>query len=243
MRNVMNKDLSDTLLEAARRLQDAQIFNASTQLPSNFQVVPLNLATALLEVNAFKVSIPFKSVYFMKSEWEDAEIFLKPMTNDQNQGALRLNPKDTLNFENAINGCFLYWTSNAPSANQVLNLTKAYLLFAVDAVLRPATIARVFGNVFTDNYATFSTAKITLAATTPTALTYAGTVVGRQSSVIQNNTGADLYLGTSIVTNAAANFGYKLAAGDSYIWKNSSILYGYSVAGGDVNVMTETNLV
>ncbi len=79
---------------------------------------------------------------------------------------------------------------------------------------------------------------VTLSATTEIALL--GVDATRKNGLVQNNTGAILYVGPTGLTNSGATIGIAIAVGGSLIWNNTAALFGYSVAGGTAVAISET---
>lgn len=78
----------------------------------------------------------------------------------------------------------------------------------------------------------------TLVAATAAVISPADT--NRKTSLLQNKTGASLWVGPSTVTSAGATRGIEVAPDQTFTWKNPTALSGYSVGGGVVVEMEET---
>ena len=74
--------------------------------------------------------------------------------------------------------------------------------------------------------------RVTLSAATAGIIAPADSL--RKVATLYNDSGADIFIGDSTVTNAGATKGIPFPNGTILYWKNTGNLYGYSVAGGNV---------
>ena len=61
----------------------------------------------------------------------------------------------------------------------------------------------------------------------------------RKVSIIENKTGADLFIGSDNTVNATTNEGIKVPSGGIIEWRNTGELWGFSVGGGKVSRLEE----
>jgi hypothetical protein len=78
------------------------------------------------------------------------------------------------------------------------------------------------------------------ALTASTATQVLATNTSRTSGLIQNNSSAPVWFGSSTVTSAGSTMGISILPGMYFNWDNTAALYGYSVNGASVVVMEET---
>lgn len=84
-----------------------------------------------------------------------------------------------------------------------------------------------------------STVVVTVAASVATIILPIN--LTRYSSNIQNNTGADLWLGNATVTNTGGTKGIRIPADAIFNYEAQAALYGFSVAGGETVTLEESN--
>jgi hypothetical protein len=224
-------DFAKSLLDRAGELGQAQILEGSTQAP--LSIIPLTLAldTARLSSDPYKIGFPFKSIYVSAATDATTSVNFKPVTRDEVQGAIPLTLKDAHSFQKMINQGFLYW-----SAQPGKTIT---LMLLVDSEFRSGSqINLTAGGVSVTEGSSSTLVSVNLSAATAAIIVPQN--VSRFASTIQNQTGGDLWIGDSTVTNAGATQGIKIANGDSVNWRNTGALYGYSVGGGRVNRLDQT---
>ncbi len=248
MNQIWTQSDAKRIVEAAQLIQRATIAQGGTDHPTEFQLVRFTLTagTALDRAIAKAVSFPFKSLYVMASSHPSLQVKFLPNTLDSLQSAMTLSAGDSLSFSNPLAKGYVYWDSQSPGPTSLT----VDILFSVTGDIKSGSLTSVRGGVKTDMYNSAINTNLTLvgAATAvpisdPVAFTqvpsYVANNIDRQV-LIQNMTGADLFLGSlSTVTNAGATKGFTLSDGDSFRWNNKAILYGYSVAGGVVNLTIE----
>ena len=219
------------LIQPKKELTNAQVRDFQSNPQSLFQRLTFDLTTARTEADAYPVPFGFKCVYVELATDTSTTINLKPNTKISNVGYMSLGRKDVLDFESRLNGAFLYW-----SAQSAKSIT---LVFMFDASFKSGSqISQNSGGVSINEGSSFDAqTRVTLAATTAAAIFPANT--DRKVGVGENNSGADIYVGSATVTNSGATRGILLPHGGQIIWKNTAALYGYSVAGGDFHYIDE----
>jgi hypothetical protein len=232
MKEIMTKELSDMMLNTAEELKRAAIFEGSTQRPFSVQSLTLSLDTARLSTDPLRIGFPFKS--FFVADATDTSVLLNMKVNgrDEIQSWFPFHKNDSWNSSTAISEAYLYWA--AQSGKTVT------IIFFTDAEFKSGSqIAVQSGGVtISEGSSTTAIARVTLTAATAGVIAPADTL--RIVTIIQNKTGADLYIGgTSAVTNSGATEGIKVPADGIIYWKNTANLHAYSVAGGNVHYFTE----
>ena len=233
MREIMTKSMADSILNMADELKNSSIYEGNTQRPFSVQSFTLDLSTARLETNPYRIGFPFKSVFVSGATDTNVSVSMKPGAIDSFQSAFPLTKKDSWSVERPVSEAYLYW-----SAQSGKTIT---LVFFTDAEFKSGSqISQNSGGVsISDGSSVSAITRVTLAATTAAIIAPSDST--RILTTIQNKTGADLYIGgTSAVTNSGATEGIKVPADGIIEWRNTGALYGYSVAGGNVHYMTES---
>lgn len=223
MKEILNQQNTQAILNMADQIKKAAIFEGSTQKPFGVQSITLDLSTARLSTDPFKVGFPFKSIYVSSATDVIANINLIPQTRDSYQSAIPFKLNDSWTREEPIAEAYLYWTAQSGKTITIH--------FFVDSEFRSGSqISQTGGGVAIIDGSSFTTSRVDLTAATATSVLSSDTT--RKQCNVQNNTGADVWFGGSSVSNTGANLGQKVSAGSIFIWKNTAALYAYSVAGG-----------
>lgn len=228
----MNNQDAKNILQPSRDLANARVRDLQSNPQSLFQRLSLDLTTAKTEANALKIGFGFKCIYVELATDTSTLVSFKPSVRSQNVSYLQLGRKDVIDFDHRIDGGFLFWSAQAAKTMT--------LVFILEASFKSGSqISQNSGGVsINEGSAVGAPTAVTLAAATAAAILPSD--LDRKVSTLQNNTGADLWVGSATVTNAGATMGIKIASGQTLVWKNTAALYGYSVAGGTVNYMTES---
>lgn len=223
---MIDKELAQSLLQEVRDLRNARIFQGNTQKPFKVQKIVLDLSTAKLETNPYKVSFPFQSLYVQEATDSATVIKFKPGTQDSYQSDFNMRSNDSWSSEVPTTEATFFWDAQS---NKSITL-----VFFVDAEFRSGRqISVQSGGVSISEGDVIGTATTTTLAPT-TATIIAPSNSNRKCSTIENNTGADLFVsGSSTVTNSGATRGLRVAPGENIKLRNTGALYGYSVLGGD----------
>jgi len=238
MRQLITKSQADQIISVLQRPDDARIYDGSTQAPLKFQLMTFSVTAGKLETAPFKVAFPFKGVYVVEASHPSVFVYLKPETESTYQSSIKLKPKDVLNFPFPIAGANIWWTGQSVTGVNGVSAWTITLCFIIEGEIKSGTVAQIEG-VHTDQYDTYTQTRTTLGAATAGQVTFNSGGTGLGASILQNVTGADIWLGGSAVTNAGATRGILVQDGQTFTWNNKSDLYAYSVAGGDVITITE----
>lgn len=226
----MERDQSLELLKSSRTLDRANIFEGNTQKPFNFQVVTLDLTTAVLETAPKIFNFPFKCLYVVATTDSSVAVSFKPNAQESYQSALPLGQNDALEFPDPLSSGVFYW-----AAQPGKTIT---LVFMVNGIIRPGKLISVTSGGLTVSEGTsYSTSVVTLVAGTAGIVAVANS--SRAVSTIQNNTGSPIWVGPSTVTVSGPTLGIEVGPGASFQWKNTAVLYAISAGGGNVLVMNE----
>lgn len=226
MNQVMDKETSNMILDAAREIQRARIFEGSTQRPMTVQKLTLDLTTAVLETRPYKIGFPFKSIYVQTASDVYVSVDVKLQTSDSLQSSFPMKLNDSFINEFPISEAYLSW-----SAQSGKSIT---FIFFIESEYRSGSQISVTGGGVSINDGSTITGptRVTLTAATAGIIAPADTL--RKTATLYNDSGADIFIGDSTVTNAGATKGIPWPNGTLIYFRNTGVLYGYSVAGGNV---------
>lgn len=228
---MMDQDTANAILQSANDTLKARILTGINSSLFEVQKVVIDLTSARLETNPYEIKFPFKSFWVQDATDSNVSVSFKPGTVDQYQSAFEIQKNDSWSSDYPTTAAFLHW-----SAQSGKSIT---IIFFVSSEFKSGTQQTVTsGGVSITNGDAISTAVVTLAAATAAAAFAASTT--RKRGLLQNNSGASIWIGPSTVTNSGATLGLEVQAGDTYAHNNASALYAYSVAGGDVLAFTES---
>lgn len=212
-----------------KEADEAAIFAGSVNQGAEVRVVEYDLATAQLETNPKPVGFAFRSFIVFDATDTSATISMRLGTRDSYQDAFDIT-KTTSTFElpYPVNNAFLHWTAQTGKT-----MTLIYFRSGKMTLNRTSTAVTAG-----EGSAIGAPVQVTLVAATAAAILPASG--SRNTAIAQNNTGADIWVGDSTVTNAGATLGIRYSNGERIIWKNTAALYAYSVAGGVVSTVEET---
>lgn len=250
-REIMTKADSDMILRAADIVSRAKLYEEGTSPGFDFQVVKVTLPynTAGLESAPLKINIPWRSLYVMKASHPNLVVKMKPNTSDSFQSAIEIRDAFSMSYEYPVKGMDLFWDAQALVGSTVEQ--NMYLLLSVSGKFIPGAVI-IRGGVKTDLYSSYIKSVLTLSSATATNISdpvafsqTAGVALGttERQLLVQNQTGAALYLGNSTVDDGSGgggvNKGLIIQDGEFFKWNNKQSLYGYSVAGGGVAITIE----
>lgn len=232
MREVMTHALAGQILAQSTDRRIADIFRSKNDLPFTVQKIVLDLTTARLETDPYVIKFPFRSFYVQETTDSATNIFFKPVSRDSIQSFFTLKKNDAWVSDSLIGEAFLHW--DAQSGDSIT------LVFFTEAEFRSGSLISVnSGGVSISDGSAISNAVVTLAAGTAGVVFASSTT--RKLGLLQNNTGASIWLGPSTVDDSGANLGLEIQAGDTFEYRNSAALYAISTAGGDVLAMSQTD--
>jgi hypothetical protein len=141
-----------------------------------------------------------------------------------------MKQNDSFVLDEPISEMYLHWTAQPGRTITLAIFTSAQFNSGSQISVTGGGVSLVEGSSFTQSVQTLVAA---------TALEIFPTDTTRKLGTFQNNTGSNVWVGPSTVTNAGASLGYQVAPGASFQWRNTSNIYAYSVLGGNILVMTE----
>ena len=216
------------LMSAMKTKDQAAIFDASTNHPFSVQGITIPLDTAQLETNPYKIGFPFKSVFVADATDLSVQVNLKIGTRDSFQTKIPLKKKDAFKLGQFTSEAYLDWTAQSGK-------TITIFFFTDSEFVSGSLIQQTSGGVQVSEGSAVALNSKTLSAAT--AAIIAPQNANRVLAILQNQTGANVWLGDSTVTNAGATQGILIPPLATFEWRNSAALYGYSVAGGNVNFL------
>lgn len=228
----LSPEVVSDILSRADELKRARIQNDIAQRPFQVQRLVLDLTSARLETDPLIISFPFRSIFIQDATDNNVSVNFRPTTTDSIQSYFSLKKNDAWNVDTAIPRGYLHWSAQSGKSITIILFTDAEFKSGSQISVNSGGVAINEGS--TAGAAT----RVTLSATTAAAIAPSNS--NRKVCLIENNTGADLYIsGANTLTNSGATRGIKVLAGDRIEWRNTAILYGYSVAGGDVHYIEQ----
>lgn len=219
------------IVDQAFRKDDALVaFQRASRPPGVLAIDLPTLTTARERNNALEFSSPFKSIYVESATDSSVEVYMLLNSKENHMVPIKLGLNTSFELDFPVNKAFFYW---AAQANKSMTL-RAF----TDARYRSGTLVSVNagGISINDGSVIGAASRTTLSAAT--AAIIAAQNLNRKCGLLQNNTGADIWIaGTSAVTNTGATRGIKISDGVVYELRNTGAVYGYSVAGGDVTLV------
>lgn len=233
MKEILTPESAALVMQLANQVRDAAIFQGTTVAPFGVQSITLDLTTARLQTQPYKIGFPFKSVYVSSATDTTVSVNLVPNTQDSYQSSVPFGLNDSWTVDQPVSNAFLFW-----SAQSGKSIT---IHFFVDSEFRSGKQISVTGGGVTlvDGSSISGPTRVTLSATTATII--APALSTRKKCTIQNKTGADLYIGGSTIgAVGGATEGIKIPIDGIIYWQNTGALYGWSVAGGNIHYLEET---
>ena len=229
-RTVLTPESVANLLNALASSDQAKIFQDNTEKPFKVQEVFVDLSSERNEADPFPINIPFKSLYVQEATDTFANVQVRLGSNDSYQSKFKIRQNDVWVSEYPNGKAFLSWEAQP-------NKTMKIVLF-VDSEFRSGSqISVTGGGVSIKTGSTQLQTPTTLgAATTLSLLSNDPT---RSYALIQNVSGAPIWVGAAGVTNAGASRGIEIPNMATFEWSNTAELFGYSAGGGVVLVHEE----
>jgi len=226
-KELMTPDEAAAIVKNAATLARATIADKSSQRPFSVQVQTIDLGTACLDTNPYKISTSFKSIYIQDATDVNVYVNIRFNSRDTLQGAFAMKKNDAVVLDEPTNEAFLHWPQQSGK-------TLTIVIFTDAAFMSGSQISVSGGGVsISDGTAVSAAATTTLVAAT--AAIVAPALSTRKVTYIENATGAPIYIGgTSAVAASGANRGIKLEDGEKYEYRNTAALYAISTPGGAV---------
>ncbi len=194
--------------------------------------VPIDLSVARSENDPLVVSYAFKSVFMPVASDPSVVLKFKPVSKDADHTAFPMNLRDSFALDYQVPQAFIHWDAQPGKT--------AELMFFADGEFRSGSQLSVSsgGVSITEGASASGPISVTLAANT------AGIIApqnfNRKAALLQNKTGADLFIAGDNTVNATTNEGLTVPNGGFFVWKNTAALWGFSVLGGKVTRIEES---
>lgn len=230
-REILTPEEAALILKSADLVKRARIFEGTTQKPFGVQTITLDLSTAVLSTNPYKIRFPFRSIFIRDATDVYVSINVQVQSQDSYQSAFAMTKNDGWVADYPVTEAYLYWSAQSGK-------TITLVLFTDSAFKSGSQISVTGGGVsIVEGSALTGPTRVTLSAATAGII--APALSTRKVATLQNKTGASLYIGDSSVTDSGATEGIELVANAVFYWKNTGALYGYSAAGGNVHRLEE----
>lgn len=215
------------ILSNATEIDRAALFESSLG-QNEVQAVTIDLTTARLSTDPMQLGFPFRSFVVVSATDSNVSVNLKLSTQDTYQSAVPLKRGSALTLPYPVRKGFLHWDAQTGKSITILFLVtgefKTNILDLVNS-----------GGVTISDGTSFTTSVVSLTASTATQLFPSDT--SRKTASWVNDTGADVWVGNSSVSNSGANKGFRVAAGATFNYRNTAALYAYSIGGSATEVI------
>ena len=124
MPELMDRQVASAVLQDQRAQDQARIFEGNTQKPFGIQKVVLDLTTAQLETQPFRVTFPFRSLYVQEATDGNVYVYFKPETDNSYQSPVKLFLKDVLKGNYPIAGGSFFWDAQSSKSITLLFFTE-----------------------------------------------------------------------------------------------------------------------
>lgn len=225
MRDIMTEDTAANILSQKLDEVKAQLFRNNTNAPFSVQTIVIPLTTARNANDPYIIKVPFKSIYVQDATDVNTTVNVRVMSVDSYQSAFIMRKNDVIATDTMINQIALDWSAQSGK-------TITFVLFTNAEFRSGSQISVTGGGVFISEGTSFTDSRQTLTAATA-AVVFASDST-RALGVIQNLTGAPIYVGASTVTASGATIGYEVAPNATFEWRNTAALYAISTPGGDI---------
>lgn len=229
----MQNDLNAVFDLLIREIQDKKSaiidFQNKTKPVVGHKVV-VDLGKTILENDPMLVNFSFRSVFVESASDTTCEVYLKPITKEDLQPAIRFTLKDSWSVDHQISKAYLHWPIQTGK--------KITLVFFPNSEFKSGSQLSVnSGGVSLSDGASFTITNPTFAAATVVQIL--ATNINRKVSTVTNKSSGSLWIGDGAVSPTGVNRGREIFAGETFEWRNSSLLYGYFAVAGDLNIMEE----
>jgi hypothetical protein len=222
-KQIFTPEMVAHILNLADEQKRARIFESNTQRPFIIQSMVIPLDTARLDNQPLKIGFPFKALWIQDATDSSVVVNIRAGGRDLTNSPFKLRLNDVWKLDDPIAEAYLDWSAQSGKSITILfSLTSDFT--------SGRNVSVNSGGVSINEGDSFTTAQVTMTAATATLIKAQNS--SRKVLAVQNNTGADLWVGGLTVSNTGATQGIKVPANGIYYWRNTAALYGYSVAGG-----------
>lgn len=224
LRDIMDKKRAEMALYAKNELQDAELFSKQEN-PFTVQTITIPLDTARDVGNPLTLNIPHRSIYVQDATDVNVTVSVQMQSRDSINSTFAIRKNDAWTNDSIIPQINLSWSAQAGKT--------ITLVFFYNTEFRSGSqISVTGGGVLVSEGSSFVDARQTLAPTTAAVVFSSDST--RALGVIQNTSGASIWVGASTVTNSGSTVGLEVPANGVFEWRNTGALYAYSVAGGNI---------
>ena len=226
----MDKNELRQIIREENKSQNAQIFLADIENPFQVHTEVLDLGTAVSANNPKVFNFPFKCVAFIKGTDTSLEVSGVLNSNDNGFSSVPFKNNSSLYSERMFGGLYLSWAAQPGKSVTICLFLNAK--FESGSFVNDGTVTvSVPSGMTLINPALASGSQLLLAQN-----------LNRSKVIIQNNSGADIYIGGSAVSNAGASRGLLLTSGVDITLEVTDAIYIYSsgFVAGEVTVMEIT---
>jgi hypothetical protein len=221
-------DQAISLLQNARELDDAQIMAAQAGDVAPIRVITIPLDTAQTPSDPKVIKFPFKGLVVLSATDSNVSINGRLDTLDSSNDSFPLKSPGGIFSERPFSAIYLDWSAQAGKT--------ITLLLSMYGQIQTNQIGLAFsGGVNVKDGDSISVASVTLTAATASQIVAVDTT--RKKIEFENETGDDIWLGPSNVSNASTTKGRVLRPGANFVYTNTAALYGYSVGGGTLTYL------
>lgn len=216
----------DFLITELQNKKSAFLNFSQKDRPVQGHRIVIDLGESYTKDRPMEINTSFRSIFIESATDVNSEVFLRPITKEESQPIITFHARDSWAIDYQIPKCFLHWDVQ-PGKTMTL-------VFFPDSEFRSGSQISVNsgGVSLNDGASLIHNDVITLPATTPTLI--APVNFARKVSNIQNDTGGELFVGGSTVSDSGLKKGIGYPHGAVITWRNTSALYAYSVSGGAV---------
>lgn len=224
-RELMTEETAREILNAVKEKRDAQLFQNKSNTPFAVQKLVIPLDVARNENAPYTINVPFKSFWVQAATDVNVTVNVRLLSRDTYSSSFAVSKNDAYSHDDICSEMHLDWAAQSGKSVTIILFTKGEFRSG-------SQISVTGGGVFLSEGTSFTPAIQTLAAAT------AAVVFSQDSTralgVIQNISGASIFVGPSTVTASGATRGEEVPNGGLFEWRNTAALYAISTPGGDI---------
>lgn len=226
-------DTAPGILRQAGELDQAKVFQGTTERPFEVQKIVLDLATARREDNPYKIGFPFRSVFVAVATDTSANVSLKVNTADSFQSAFPLKKNDSFVFPWQLASGFLHWEAQAGKTMELYVFVSGEFRSGSQISVNSGGVSINEGSITTlGSVISVGAGRIQLCVAN----------ADRKIITFQNKISTSVWFGDSSVTDSGtvATEGIEVLPGQTFEFRNTGILYSWCQAAGRIQYLEET---
>lgn len=202
--------------------QAADARYASDTNPFQMQRIVIDLTTARLEGDPYKLNFPVLSMHVESAtdSGSNIRVSLNSDSSLQIQNYKKMILNDAMELDHATNGLFLTWPAQSGKSLTLIVFVGVRFRSGSQLSITAGGVSITEGDTFTDSNVVVAATATQLAASSST----------RKVLFVQNQSGQPMYIGDSTVTTTK---GALLAVGGSLEWKSAAACYAIAASAGD----------